>query len=369
MSLTANRVFLLIRNRVKSLSKHIIRNELIRKKLIVDYYRIRAAISNLGKKKPERTAEELLSWRKTLGLKVEFSSESYRGNVLYGVGRCLREYSDRTAPLKACIEHGLYRKGYYDKNELDESGFPLVVTFGSRREECIRALSKKPVRKIGPYILYATPYLDEHEMLRAKEQLGKTLLVFPVHSIEYAKSVFDLEEFIGGIKATARMFGVETILVSLYYRDILQGAVEGYEKAGFEVVTNGYREDSLFIRRQRALIELSDYTMSNGVGTHVGYCIALGKPHFIFEQKHDWDEEEHPITGTPVVDVYEYDPDSISGFFSEPVDEITREQYSVVSEYWGIEEILSEKEMGELFDFCEQELKEDRLGREFPSER
>ena len=51
------------------------------------------------------------------------------------------------------------------------------------------------------------------------------------------------------------------------------------------VVTAGYIMDPLFLSRLKSIIQLSDLTMSNNVGTHLGYCIYLNKPHWIVRQK------------------------------------------------------------------------------------
>ena len=75
----------------------------------------------------------------------------------------------------------------------------------------------------------------------------------------------------------------------LYYQDILNGDAAIFEDAGFVVVTCGYREDCHFLERQRTLIKLADFTMSNSIGTHVGYCVYMGKPHYSFKQWYEYD--------------------------------------------------------------------------------
>ena len=52
------------------------------------------------------------------------------------------------------------------------------ITFSPARLEHIRAVSDVPVAMVGPYIAYAPDYLDEIEMEKARDELGKTLLVF-----------------------------------------------------------------------------------------------------------------------------------------------------------------------------------------------
>lgn len=53
----------------------------------------------------------------------------------------------------------------------------------------------------------------------------------------------------------------------------------------FSIVCSGNRFDPRFLSRQRDLIELSDMAMSNDLGTHIGYIVALNGPHYMFKQK------------------------------------------------------------------------------------
>ena len=260
-------------------------DELSRKKIVSSYYEARFRLGNLRRAVPDHTAEELLSWKRTMNAKVEYAREVYRGNSFYGAGRAMREYANVSTSLKACIEHGLYLGSYTNPLELDDSGLPAVVTYGPVRARHIHDSSGTPILTVGPYIAYAESYLSEVQMMRAKRMLGRTLLAFPSHSIDYVEKRFDTPSYIEHLKARAKDEDMDTVLVSLYFTDILSGAAELYERVGFKVVTNGYREDSNFLCRLRSLILLADGTSSNSMGTHIGYCAYFGKAHHVFRQE------------------------------------------------------------------------------------
>lgn len=53
----------------------------------------------------------------------------------------------------------------------------------------------------------------------------------------------------------------------------------------FIVVSCGNRYSEKFLCRQKAIILASDISASNNLGTHLGYCIYLGKPHILLPQE------------------------------------------------------------------------------------
>ena len=347
----------LIRGGVNRFSRSVIRSEALRKKLVMHYYAKHVALENLGRTASSRDAVELLSWRATMASKVSFSKEVYRGNAFYGIGRVLREYCGAPHSLKACVERGVYFGSYVSNAELERSDLPALVTFGDARFNHIRSVSTVPVCRIGPYIAYARGFLDARHIAETRAELGKTLLVFPSHSIDFVGKRFDVDDFIAEIERVKNQMQVKTVLISLYYRDVLEGAASAYEDAGFVVVTNGYREDENFLDRQKTFIELSDFTMSNSVGTHVGYSIYLGKPHYLYEQtcvqvaatKTDAAEYENDFAESSCVEKSE-----VLRVFSHYSETITSEQREVCEKYWGFSHVLQKEEMRALFDACER---------------
>lgn len=354
--ITVKKVSSSIREKLNRLTRFVVKNEACRKKLVVHYYALQIALKNIGKPAPIKSVEELLSWRDTMSLRVSLAKEVYRGNVFYGAGKCLREYCGASKPLKACIEHGVHFGNYVNEAELDSSELPALVTFGSERLKHIHDVSEVPVCMIGPYIAYARGYLCDEDVKAARIMLGRTMLVFPSHSIEFVDKVFEVEEFMAEIIRIKNLFKIKTVLVSIYYRDLLDGAADPYEDAGFIVVTSGYREDEEFLSRQRSFIELSDLTISNSVGTHVGYCVYLGKPHYIYNQscsqfgatKADEIEFDNSFA-----EVAKKEKAEVQAAFSNCEERITEEQMRVCEKYWGFSHVARKSEIKALFDVCE----------------
>ena len=143
----------------------------------------------------------------------------------------------------------------------------------------------------------------------------------------------------------------DTVLISLYYADI--GKAKLYEQYGFKVVTSGHENDANFVPRQRTLIELADYTMSNSVGTQIGYCVYLNKPHYVYKQKvyqvkgfSSKMEEEQRTESVLQAEIQE-----IESVFSNDTDHITQEQRELVDKFWGVKYIKTPEELKGLLSF------------------
>lgn len=79
--------------------------------------------------------------------------------------------------------------------------------------------------------------------------------------------------------------------------------------------------------------------MSNDLGTHVGYSVALNRPHYMFKQKVELNLEHEDAK--IISDLKNIQPDfdkernEIQRVFGEYRQEITEEQRKVVAYYWG----------------------------------
>lgn len=347
----------ILRYVINKLTRNAIRDEALRKQLVERHYAFKTSRINRDGIPASRMADDLLDWRKTMAFRLECSREIYRANSFYGIGKCLRNYAGVQTCIKACAEHGVYFGSYVNEQELDSSGLPCLFTFGAARLDHIRSASDVPVVTVGPYIAYAEDYLDLSEVSKAREALGRMLLVFPSHSVDRVKVDYEMPALVDAIEEVRADNGINTVLICLYYRDLLNGAAEAYENLGYRVVTAGYREDPLFLSRQRSLIGLADITMSNNVGTHVGYCAWLGKPHYVFNQ------EKH-YSSNSSLDDSEFDNDfaasqaaeknEVASAFSHLIDKRTPEQDVVLHRYWGFGNVKSRKEIAALLAACEK---------------
>lgn len=262
-----------------------------------------------------------------------FTLKTSQGNKFYGNNKAVklalrRNYLHRNE----LIEHGIY---FGDNISVDTHSFgaPIVYTMGKQRESFLR-LKGYEAYSLGPYILYSKHFYSVIRLKEIKAKLGKTLLVFPSHSIEDVNVRFNENIFLNEIKKYVKEY--DTILICLYWKDILNGCSHMYEDAGFCVVSAGHRSDPYFLPRLKDLIYLSDMTMSNNLGTHVGYSIAMGKPHYMFSQKCTYEGKgvEQENAGKDM-DKYQERISTFQEVFGNYQYCISKEQLELVRYYWG----------------------------------
>jgi hypothetical protein len=335
------------------LKRTLIRNELSAKMLFA-YYRI--ANGNAAAKASEQRRPLDLFDYKALTADIPYAPhEVVIDNNLYGQAFSLKRYAGITHDLQAYIEHGLFWGGMVHQDEYHWYT-PKIITFSEQRRRDIVAKGiEKETVAIGPYIHYAKLLFGDEELQKLRKELGKTLLVFPSKSILNIASKYDVDDFIQQVKHIGKDF--KTIMVSLYYLDAQNKALtDAYLAQGFKIVTAGHRYDNYFLDRQRTFIELADLTMSNEVGTHVGYCIHLNKPHYIYQQKLERVGANAKKLARELT-LYESDEDNrrnaekkeVADAFSTLQNAITKVQREVIDKYWGTSSVKSPEELRSLF--------------------
>lgn len=277
-------------------------------------------------------------------------------NNLYGYATYLKRFAGVQHDLKAYMEHGLFLGGIVHPDQ-HHWHFPKIVTMSAQRQSILAAkLPQKQSIAVGPYIHYASSILGEDEQVALKKELGKTLLVYPFHSMKNVKVGFSEPELIAEIKRVAKDF--DTVLISLYYLDAQDPMkVAAYRAEGFKVVTAGHRYDRHFVARQRSHIELADLTMSNGMGTQTGFCIYLGKPHYIFQQEiaqkavstQELKRFKAAGSGGSVKERVAMERAYFSKLFGELRADISAEQYEQTAAFWGFEDLKTAQELRTLF--------------------
>lgn len=260
---------------------------------------------------------------------------------LYGHIEVLKKYIGYKNDLRNIhIQHGVILGKLVQKIMID-SFAPIIVTYSTKRKKIIEDKTKKKTVAIGPYIKYAKSRLSIEEFEIYKQKVGKTLLVFPAHSsADRSKIHFDIERLVKKVKEIRNLHGIKTVLINLFYSDCTKEVISFYEKEGFKVCSAGYWLSEDFLPNLRTIIELSDLTMSNRVGTHVGYSLCLGKPHYIFKQDYKEDflgakgnDDLLQMSGHEKDE--QMDNDRIEREFLIDNFVITEGQKSIVNEFWG----------------------------------
>ena len=260
-----------------------------------------------------------------------YPMESVKDSNFYGQSYAIKEYAC-IRKLGYAIEHGLYYDDYIPYASFARTT-QKIITFSLRRKKVLQARLDKPVIPIGPYIHYAQPLLNAVEIAEIKKKYGKILLFFPSHSCVEGRQLYDVEKMISRLKNICMRGGFETVFVNMYYYDILHtDYAKYYLEAGFKIVTAGHQLDIYFLSRLKSIIELSDYTVSNSVGTHLGYCIWMNKPHYIIDDQ-------------IINETNERDYKKIGSFFLTYTEQIQPEQYAVVAKYWGFDSVRTSEEL------------------------
>lgn len=276
-----------------------------------------------------------------LGLNIPFSHcyirDGILGNICYGNTLAVKNALHDDFDKHCMIEHGVYFGRYVIEHECENQNVNTIYTYGQYRIDVLKnyfgSNFQKKIIPIGPYICYADNFYSKRKLISLKEKLGKILLVFPSHTSFEASLDFNYDEWINEIKRCAKEF--DTVIISLFWMDIKNGNYKKYLNKGFLLTCNGNRMDYHFLSREKDLIMLADSTMSNDIGTHIGYCIAMEKPHYIYHQN---------ITATYLKGTEDNDETSmyrameykeIFDCFNSFDSKITQKQKDLVKYYWG----------------------------------
>jgi len=279
--------------------------------------------------------------------------------TLYGISYSLKRYSNFSKELNMYFEHGLYF-GNLVRDTSINSIYHGTITFSGYREHFIKNKSNKRVIKIGPYIHYADDYYNKEKMGELKLKFGKTLLFFPPHSIKDQDASYDIDLICQRLKRYQNDY--DTIMVCLYYKDVINGLGDYFERNGFIVVSAGHFYDFNFLRRLKSIIKLADHSISMAIGTHIGYCIYLRTPHEIINEKCDEmvpgknnrlfniiREKDVDNRGDGYIESFEEAENEILNYFYNCGSTISEKQKNVCNKYWGFEEIKQPVELLEIF--------------------
>jgi hypothetical protein len=75
--------------------------------------------------------------------------------------------------------------------------------------------------------------------------------------------------------------------------------------------------------------------MSNSIGTHLGYAVCMGKPHYLFRQEIGYDIKIDIKIDNYTINQYYNVETEFCKLFGHYSTEITQEQIELVEQYWG----------------------------------
>ena len=285
-------------------------------------------------------------------------------NRWYGNEYLLRCYAGIDEDLYAIIEHGLF----FGNNSAKvphplEWELGCILTYGDYRKELInRIYPDYYCETVGAPILYA----DDDICFRQKvmddlQMAGKILLFFPAHGQTDLMQRFDIESLVERLIALASENECDNIIVCTYFTDDelfrqLRDKARGIQIATYSC---GDRFDQDFLLRQHALISLSTVTASNSLGTHVGNCVGLQKPHVILKQEITYEGNTEREFGKNFrsanwKDQFAIETEMFENMFAPTGKkaELTQEQYQFCDYYWGFSKKKTPEEIREIYKKC-----------------
>lgn len=275
------------------------------------------------------------------------ASTRYEDANWYGYYQALQRYAgypERAYPILTEIEHGI-RFGealwpYFDYNAC------YICEGDERIHEIPDADPLMPVMAVGPYIHYAEQYYSEERIQEERKKNGKTLLVFPGHSIEWEKT---RENAFIDILYERYAKDYQTVMVCSYWRDLDSLEVQKFRERGARIVSAGFRGDNQFVRRLKTIISLADLAVGNDIGTNLGFCLYLKKP-YVLEGACQIDPDDGLFT-----EYYRelYEAFSLQGKVTFTEEQI-RKQQDIYERFWGESLIKSPEEIYQIFSLIDK---------------
>ena len=280
--------------------------------------------------------------------KRPYWENTFLSNGLYGTSYCLKRYSGYAKKIMCAIEHGM---PHTFENEFELNGNPadILLVASEERKSVLQGHTNKNVIPYGPLIAYSKVLFDENVIKDMKDNLGKTLLVYPMHSIEEYHFSNSTDDFIKYIEEIKVKYAFDTVLVSVYFIDILRGFHVRFLQKGWQIMCAGNRINYDFMDCQRTIMELADLVVCQGYSSALGYAGYLKKS-IMFKDlplivRHNGEIEEQDMW-------MQYKKDLID-LFSDYHDNLTDKQYQFLKNLYGYESVKTPEELKKIFEMSE----------------
>ncbi len=134
-----------------------------------------------------------------------------------------------------------------------------------------------PIFSVGPYILYAESIYSTQKITDLKKKYGRIASVYLLHTCEGENSDGMQKKLLDQIyEVYSKQY--DTLFLSVYWAEIEDELYVYAQKKGFHIVSAGFRFDSEFDRRLRAIFEMSDLIITDSYATPLTCALALHKP-------------------------------------------------------------------------------------------
>ena len=284
--------------------------------------------------------------------------ELHAPNAYYGDAATLKAYAG-LAPdyaVKAAIMHGPFFPTQFWGDEL-HAALPVFFSINRASLPILGAKTDKAIFSIGPYVHYAQSLLGPAALAEEKRGLGKTLVVFPPHSTHHVQADYHEDWLCDHIERLGKQF--QSILICLYWKDILHGRARAFRDRGFPCLTAGHIFDPQFLHRLKTILCLSDAVVSYAFSSVIGYAVSMNKPTMVARC-----EGEAYLAPPEIItrdtcnaaadEVYLRYRASIYTLFGEFTEQFSQEQIDSVELMWGLSQVRTPQELRLYFDIAEE---------------
>lgn len=284
--------------------------------------------------------------------------ELHAPNAYYGNAATLKAYAG-LAPdyaVKAAIMHGPFFPTLFWGDEL-HAALPVLFSVNRASLPILGAKTDKALFSIGPYVHYAQSLFDPAALADEKRRLGKTLVVFPPHSTHHIKADYHEGWLCDHIERLGKQF--HTILICLYWKDVLHGRAKAFRDRGFQCLTAGHIFDPLFLHRLKTILCLSDAIVSYAFSSIIGYAVSMNKPLVVARCQGEAYLAPSEIIARDTCNAL-VDKDSLRyraamyTLFAEFTNQFNQEQIDTIELMWGLSQVKTPQELRLYFDIAEE---------------
>ncbi|HUZ82937.1 MAG TPA: hypothetical protein VMU73_11905 [Gaiellaceae bacterium] len=264
-------------------------------------------------------------------------------NAFYGHADLLRRYASikGSRPLKAAIEHGpTFFPNPSDPDLATHLPRYFCAAPGQARFFEEHALHGARAVAIGAPILYA------RALASPKPFAGRRLIFFDAHSSHYATANYDVGATAARLAELRSEF--DDVVVCLYWRDVLLGRAELYQRYGFRCVTAGHMFDTQFLFRLVEIISSASIVLTDRLGSHLLYALALERPVWLEQSSVEYELADDAPPGTLGPPKEGEVLDRAAALFARRVEIVEPDQRAFADELCGITSLRSPGELADL---------------------
>jgi len=254
-------------------------------------------------------------------------------------GKTFRKWACYPSILPLCFssDHGVHWESRCWPNEIN-SPYKAFFTWNKKKSNAMKLVHGKNSYHVPhPWVFYRKKYWGNPPSARSGT------LVFYAHSNGQCNPSYkSLDDYIEALVKLPEKY--KPISICMSFHDIQKGTHKKLRKYGIPIVTAGSAGSRDFVDRFYSLIYQFRYATSPNIGSHTFYILDAGIPFFLYGDHPEYHMNGSEAVPDGLINLRNYgDEDDIRRLehlrmlLSQPLDTVTDEQQSLVSEYLGLD--------------------------------